>query len=127
VRERFQAQHVVQVDQQLVVAVGEGYIPRHAETFPQPLDRGELAGPGGPAEGSEFGVAEIPAGPGQDQPAADDAGQERSLPQGAPVPHKPGIDLLVLERAQEAVDTETPPDMVMRGREPRDDLAPEPT
>ena len=59
-------------------------------------------------------------------PAADDAGQERRLPQRSPVPGDPGDDLLVLQRAQEAVDTETAPDVVVRGGEPGDDLAPEP-
>ena len=71
-------------------------------------------------------VAEVPAGPGQDHPAADDAGQERRLPQRPPVPGDPRGDLLVLQRAQEAVDAETAPDVVVRGGEPRDDLAPEP-
>src|SRR5262249_35469001 len=126
VRQRLDAQHVVQVDDQLVLPDGQGHIPRHAVAVPQPPHGGELPGPAGQAERGEVAVPEVPAGSGQDQPAADDAGQERRLPQWPQVPGDPGGDLLVLQSAEETVDAETARDVVVRGREPRDHLAPQP-
>ena len=54
-------------------------------------------------------------------------GRNGACPSGPQSQRDPRDDLLVLQRAQEAVDAQTVPEVVVRGREPRDHLAPEPT
>ncbi len=123
VSERRDAQHVVEVDDELLVKVGEGYVARQPPLGAPGLHRGELVGTACTVERPQFGLCDVPAGGAQHEPSADDPRQEGGMPERAPIPLEPGHRVLALKRAQEAVHAQVPPLLVMGGGEPRHDLA----
>ena len=65
VSERRDAQHVVEVDDELVVTVSEGHLARQPPLGAPRLHRGELAGIASLAERPQFGLRDVPAGTAQ--------------------------------------------------------------
>src|SRR5260370_30048712 len=112
--ERLYAEDVVQVGDELVVWIGECDITRQPEPFPQPLHGAELAAAARQAERLEVRLAEVPGCPGKHGPAADDPRQEPRVPQRSPVPPHARRHILVLQRAQAAVDGAAAPGAVIR-------------
>ncbi len=124
--QRFDAEDVVQVGDELVVGIGQGHESGQPQPVAQPLDRGEPLARATRAERGEVGITQIPRGPREHRPSAPDSGQERRVPERSPVPPDALGDALILQRAQEAVDGQAPDDVIVRGRQPGHHLSPEP-
>jgi hypothetical protein len=125
--ERRDAQHVVEVDDELVVPIGEGHVARQPALRAPGLHHSELAGTPCLAERPQFGRRDGPAGAAQHEPSADHPRQEGCLLERTPIPRERRCHALALQGTQEAVHAQIPPVMVVGGGEPRHDFPPQVT
>src|SRR6185295_2895362 len=123
VDERLDGQRVLEVDGQLVVAVGDADPARDPSRAPPGLDGPELRDGVPLAQARQLVLVRGPAGPGEDEPPHRDAREERRALQWAPAPPAPG-QALSLQRAQEAIEPEAVERVVVRRRQARDHPAP---
>jgi len=114
-------EHVLEIDRQLVVAVDDQDVARHAALLAQLLDRGEPASPGLGAERLQVLALEPPAAGGEHEAPGSHARPEGQEIERAEV-DAGGADL-GLQGAEEAVEAEpTGAGEVVSGGEARDDL-----
>lgn len=122
VDEGFERQDVLHVDRKLIVPVDEQHVAGDAAFCPPLLDERKEIAVGPVLQIDNVPGGEVPGRPAEDRAACRDTRKKRCVLERPPVPCRPALNALMLQRAQELVHAERPQQEVVSAGEAGDDL-----